>query len=197
MSIAEAMSDPTMRQIYLTAFLAGLSVVVMCGVLSVLVVVKKLGFVGQGVSHSAFGGIGVAAMVGAMGLAPDGGAVQLLVVLAFCVAAALGMPVRWCAGPEEPLEGAVRFDDLYELACWISKPRVYIGNDSGISHLAAAVGTPVVAIFLSTDPGVWSPRGERVRAFVNPSVEAVVSAAAGLRGAEGDLWRRFNRRAGA
>jgi ADP-heptose:LPS heptosyltransferase len=113
------------------------------------------------------------------------------------VVAALGTPVRWCAGPEEPLEGAVHFRDLYELACWISRARVYIGNDSGISHLAAAVGTPVVAIFLSTDPGVWSPRGEKVRALVNPSVEAVVSAAAGLRGAEGDLWRRYDRRAGA
>src|SRR5579885_2959773 len=71
-------------------------------------------------------------------------------------AAALAMPVRWCAGPDEPLDDAVRFSDLYELACWISKARVYIGNDSGISHLAAAVATPVVAIFLCTDPRVWS-----------------------------------------
>jgi heptosyltransferase III len=93
------------------------------------------------------------------------------------VAAELGMPVRWCAGPAEPLEGAVRFRDLYELACWISTARVYIGNDSGISHLAAAVGTPVVAIFLCTDPCIWSPRGERVKVRVNPSVEEVVAAA--------------------
>lgn len=91
MPIVEALRDPVMRQIYLTAFLAGLAVVVMCGVLSVLVVVKRLGFVGQGVSHSAFGGIGVAAVIGALGLAPDGGLVQLGIVLAFCIAAALGM----------------------------------------------------------------------------------------------------------
>jgi len=96
------------------------------------------------------------------------------------VAAALGTPVRWCAGPEERLEGAVRFRDLYELACWISRARVYIGNDSGISHLAAAVGTPVVAIFLCTDPRIWAPRGEKVKVLVNPSVEQVVSAAAWL-----------------
>jgi heptosyltransferase-3 len=79
------------------------------------------------------------------------------------LAARLPMPAHWCAGPEEGLEDAVRFDNLYDLAGWIASARVYIGNDSGITHLAAAVGTPVVAIFGPTDPAVWAPRGERVR----------------------------------
>ena len=58
------------------------------------------------------------------------------------------MEVRWCAGPEDPpLAGAVFIDDLYELACWSAKARLYVGNDSGITHLAAAVGTPVLALF--------------------------------------------------
>ena len=78
------------------------------------------------------------------------------------VAARLPIPVRWCAGPEEAIEDAVRFDNLYELARWLASARVYIGNDSGITHLAAAVGMPVVAIFGPTDPAVWAPRGERV-----------------------------------
>lgn len=73
------------------------------------------------------------------------------------------MPVRWCAGPEEPLEGAVRFADRYELACWLAGARLHIGNDSGITHLAAAVGAPVVALFGPTDPAVWAPRGPRVQ----------------------------------
>ena len=74
------------------------------------------------------------------------------------------MPVQWCAGEEDPpLSGAVRIDDLYELACWLAKARVYIGNDSGITHLAAAVGTPVLALFGPTDPQVWAPRGPHVR----------------------------------
>lgn len=77
------------------------------------------------------------------------------------LAALLG-PCRWCAGPEEPLDEAVRFDDLYELACWLATARVYIGNDSGITHLAAAVGTPVIALFGPADPTVWGPRGENV-----------------------------------
>lgn len=75
----------------IVALLAGLSVVVMCGVLSVLVVVKKLGFVGQGVSHSAFGGVGLAALLAAAGILPDWPLAQLAVIVLFCVAAALGM----------------------------------------------------------------------------------------------------------
>jgi hypothetical protein len=74
------------------------------------------------------------------------------------------MPVRWCAGPEDPpIENAVRIDDLYELACWLAGARLYIGNDSGISHLAAAVGTPTLVLFGPTDPTVWAPRGHHVR----------------------------------
>jgi hypothetical protein len=74
------------------------------------------------------------------------------------------MPVKWCAGEEDPpLAGAVRIDDLYELACWLAKARLYVGNDSGITHLAAAVGTPVLALFGPTDPEVWAPRGPHVR----------------------------------
>jgi ADP-heptose:LPS heptosyltransferase len=40
---------------------------------------------------------------------------------------------------------------------------LYVGNDSGITHLAAAVGTPVLALFGPTDPKIWGPRGAHVR----------------------------------
>ncbi len=74
------------------------------------------------------------------------------------------IPVRWCVGPEDPpLAEAVRHDDLYELACWLARARLYLGNDSGITHLAAAVGTPVLALFGPSDPEVWAPRGPNVR----------------------------------
>ena len=74
------------------------------------------------------------------------------------------MPVRWCAGAEDPpREGALRIDDLWELARWLARARLYVGNDSGITHLAAAVGTPVLALFGASDPQVWAPRGENVR----------------------------------
>jgi heptosyltransferase III len=71
----------------------------------------------------------------------------------------LPLPVEFAAGPEETLEGARRFDDLWDLARWLAGARLYIGNDSGVSHLAAAVGTPVIAVFRTTDPAVWAPRG--------------------------------------
>jgi ADP-heptose:LPS heptosyltransferase len=54
------------------------------------------------------------------------------------------------------------FEDLYQLACWLASAKLYVGNDSGITHLAAAVGTPVVALFGPTDPGIWAPRGAQV-----------------------------------
>ncbi|MDE2179516.1 MAG: glycosyltransferase family 9 protein [candidate division NC10 bacterium] len=39
--------------------------------------------------------------------------------------------------------------------------RLYVGNDNGAMHLAAAVGTPCVAIFSARDvPGTWYPYGE-------------------------------------
>ncbi len=79
------------------------------------------------------------------------------------LAAELGESVRWLAGPEDALPGAVRFSDLGELANWLAGARGYIGNDSGITHLAAAVGTPTLALFGPTDPRLWGPRGEHVR----------------------------------
>jgi ADP-heptose:LPS heptosyltransferase len=88
-------------------------------------------------------------------------------------------PVKWCAGPEEELAGAVRFADLYELACWLTAAQVYIGNDSGISHLAAATGIPTVALFIGSNPQVWSPRGPNVKIVpVNKeiSVQSILDA---------------------
>jgi heptosyltransferase-3 len=84
------------------------------------------------------------------------------------------LPVtKWCAGPEEVLENAVRIPDLFELAQWISTARAYVGNDSGITHLAAAVGTPVVALFGPTDPLIWAPRGKHVRTLSRTSLDSI------------------------
>jgi hypothetical protein len=75
------------------------------------------------------------------------------------------MPVHWLRGPEEELDGALHIEDLYEVATWLRQARIFVGNDSGISHLAAAVGTPALAFFRSTDPRVWAPRGASVNAI--------------------------------
>jgi len=47
----------------------------------------------------------------------------------------------------------------------LSLCRLYTGSDSGVSHLAAAVGIPVIAVFGPTDPRVWGPRGKNVVAL--------------------------------
>ncbi|MCF8041955.1 MAG: hypothetical protein K9K65_09660 [Desulfarculaceae bacterium] len=40
---------------------------------------------------------------------------------------------------------------------------VYVGADSGVSHLAATLGTPTLAVFQASDPRLWSPLGPRAR----------------------------------
>lgn len=50
--------------------------------------------------------------------------------------------------------------NLRELAAVISQLDLLLCNDTGVMHLAAAVGTPLVAIFGPTDPGDWKPIGE-------------------------------------
>jgi heptosyltransferase-3 len=83
------------------------------------------------------------------------------------VAGALG-PVQWLRGPEEQLAESVFIEDLGELAAWLGKAKLYIGNDSGITHLAAAVGVPVVALFGPTDPAAWGPRGKNLKVIHRP-----------------------------
>jgi ADP-heptose:LPS heptosyltransferase len=49
---------------------------------------------------------------------------------------------------------------LLESAEALRRCRLYVGNDTGVMHLAAAVGTPCVAIFSARDhPGRWEPFG--------------------------------------
>jgi ADP-heptose:LPS heptosyltransferase len=52
---------------------------------------------------------------------------------------------------------------LLQLAALLKRSTAYLGNDSGITHLAAALGLPTVAIFGPTDPARWGPRGPEVR----------------------------------
>jgi hypothetical protein len=49
-----------------------------------------------------------------------------------------------------------------ELVAALQAAPFYVGADSGVSHLAAALGAPTLAVFSASDPLVWSPRGARV-----------------------------------
>ena len=77
--------------------------------------------------------------------------------------------VVWSLGPAETEQEAfgklipiLPCASLSELASHLTATRLYIGNDSGITHVAAAVGTLTVAIFGVTNPIVWAPRGDHV-----------------------------------
>jgi heptosyltransferase-3 len=52
---------------------------------------------------------------------------------------------------------------LGKLAALIKQSSIYLGNDSGITHLAAACNTPTIALFGPTDPSVWGPKGPTVK----------------------------------
>jgi ADP-heptose:LPS heptosyltransferase len=55
-----------------------------------------------------------------------------------------------------------------ELGELIRNARLYVGNDSGPMHLAAAVGTPVLAIWGSSNAQRWRPWGVEHRVVQNP-----------------------------
>lgn len=64
--------------------------------------------------------------------------------------------------------GRFVLNDLPALATAIRAARLYIGADSGPTHLAAQLGVPTLALFGPTDPEVWGPVGPRVRVVAPP-----------------------------
>ncbi len=57
---------------------------------------------------------------------------------------------------------------LAELARRLQSCLGFIGHDSGISHLAAALGLPVLVLWGETNETVWRPLGERVTVIRSP-----------------------------
>jgi len=55
----------------------------------------------------------------------------------------------------------IGFDDLTlpEVTALASRSKIFVGNDSGIAHIAAAVGVPPVVIFGSSNVSHWRPWG--------------------------------------
>jgi ADP-heptose:LPS heptosyltransferase len=69
---------------------------------------------------------------------------------------------------------------LAQVADCLRECGAFVGNDSGITHLAAYFGVPVVALFGPTDPAIWGPIGRRVTLLRKPvladiSVDQVVA----------------------
>ncbi|MGH7769440.1 MAG: glycosyltransferase family 9 protein [Candidatus Binatia bacterium] len=77
---------------------------------------------------------------------------------------------EWCEDRDWRGANVIRNLELGKIAALLSLSDLYLGNDSGLTHLAAAVGADVVALFGPTDPGEWAPRGRRA-AVVSRNVE--------------------------
>ncbi len=83
------------------------------------------------------------------------------------------LPTRLLLGPAEAERGgweplAAEVDavtpcqTLADLLGVLAGAALFLGNDGGVTHLAAALGVPTVAAFGPTDPRLWHPLGPRV-----------------------------------
>jgi heptosyltransferase-3 len=77
------------------------------------------------------------------------------------IARSLSMDAVFPAGPTDDLSPFQDFETSREslkvTKSLISGASLFIGNDSGPAHIAAAFGIPVVVLFGSSDPVTWSP----------------------------------------
>ena len=55
--------------------------------------------------------------------------------------------------------------DLRLVAGLLSRCAAFTGNDTGLMHIAAAMGVPVAAVFGPTWPGIYLPMHQEARAF--------------------------------
>jgi len=68
-----------------------------------------------------------------------------------------GIADTWLEGKVKPI---FKCEDISELATHLKAALGFIGNDSGISQLAAYLGIPSFLFFGPTDPVVWRPLGK-------------------------------------
>jgi heptosyltransferase III len=68
-----------------------------------------------------------------------------------------------------PHPPVVRDLSLGELSALLGRVAAYVGNDSGVTHLAALAGTPTLALFGPTNPAYWAPLGRYVRILRSPT----------------------------
>ncbi len=62
---------------------------------------------------------------------------------------------------------------LPTLAALLTRSTRYFGHDTGISHLAAAVGAKCTLLFGPTDPAVWAPQGTHVKILRTPDLSTL------------------------
>jgi heptosyltransferase-2 len=78
---------------------------------------------------------------------------------------------------------------LTELARLIQPSAAFIGHDSGISHLAAALGVPGVVLWGNTAEEIWRPPHEKIVILKNPNGLKMISANEVMKSLNGLLQR--------
>ena len=72
---------------------------------------------------------------------------------------------------------------LPEVSACLTRASLFIGNDSGLMHMAAAAGAPTIGLFGPTPAGIYGPTGRAAIAVIGQdmasiSVDQVIAAAA-------------------
>jgi heptosyltransferase III len=75
---------------------------------------------------------------------------------------------------------------LPALAAALSRSRVYVGHDTGVSHVAAAVGADCLLLFGPTDPQIWAPPGPNVTVLRKSEAVSAITVE--------DVWSALFRR---
>ncbi len=86
----------------------------------------------------------------------------------------LGLEPIFISGPGENLDAFHRYTSmegasLEEIKSLLAGAALFIGNDSGPAHMAAAFGLPVVVLFGSSDPDIWRPWRTESSVLTNPA----------------------------
>lgn len=97
---------------------------------------------------------------------------------------AQGWSAAWMIGPDETerfgadyarkleVTAPVLYEESVETAAdLVCGADAFIGNDAGMTHVAALAGVPTIALFGPTDPRIWRPLGQRcsVMRFPEPT----------------------------
>ena len=70
---------------------------------------------------------------------------------------------------------------LEEIKSLLGTAALFVGNDSGPAHMAAAFGIPVIAIFRDSDPIVWAPWRTPCAVLISPEPAQAIEAVSRLR----------------
>ncbi len=97
-----------------------------------------------------------------------------------------GLEPVFIAGPGDPCEAFATFEivagaDLEEVKNLLAGASLFIGNDSGPAHMAAAFGLRTIVLFGASDETVWGPWRTDADVFKNADIAAIAPAAVRLR----------------